>query len=95
MIVVENKTNCCGCHACYNICPHKCISMIEDHEGFVYPFVDQERCINCNRCVDVCPIIQPGHANSTSNAYAAYNTIQSLAIMSDVLLALKRSFVLF
>ena len=37
MINIKNKTNCCGCTACMNICPKKAISMIEDKEGFLYP----------------------------------------------------------
>ena len=29
--------DCCGCEACRQICPVKCIDMIEDEEGFFYP----------------------------------------------------------
>ena len=27
MIVVKNKADCCGCTACYSVCPQKAISM--------------------------------------------------------------------
>ncbi len=56
MITVEDKTKCCGCAACKNICPQKCIQMVADNEGFFYPYVDHERCVGCNLCDKVCPM---------------------------------------
>lgn len=57
MIEIENKIECCGCTACFNICPKKCIEMIPDEEGFLYPRVKKEQCINCGLCSKVCPIL--------------------------------------
>ena len=57
MINVVNKVDCCGCEACYNACPKKCIKMIADKEGFLYPQVDQDNCVNCGLCEKACPII--------------------------------------
>lgn len=56
-IKIEDKELCCGCTACYSICPKKAISMVEDEEGFLYPKVDKEKCINCGLCKKVCPVI--------------------------------------
>lgn len=64
MINIKNKTNCCGCTACMNICPKKAISMIEDKEGFLYPKVDKKKCINCGLCEKICPIINKQQENS-------------------------------
>ena len=44
MIVVKNKADCCGCTACYSVCPKKAISMQQDQEGFLYPFVEIANC---------------------------------------------------
>lgn len=52
---IANVTNCTGCGACQNICPHKAISMIPNHEGFLYPVIDDDKCTNCGICFDVCP----------------------------------------
>lgn len=30
MIQIKNKKDCCGCGACMNACPHKCIDMVPD-----------------------------------------------------------------
>ena len=55
-ILYELKEECCGCTACYSICPREAIRMVEDDEGFQYPVIDKVRCIKCLRCVNVCPI---------------------------------------
>lgn len=55
-ILYERKSDCCGCTACYAICPKGAISMQEDDEGFLYPVINEEVCLNCNQCVKVCPI---------------------------------------
>lgn len=59
MIDINNKKDCCGCSACANVCPKHCISMVEDNEGFLYPKINQDVCINCGLCEKVCPIKNP------------------------------------
>lgn len=60
MIKIEDKTRCCGCSACVNICPKNCISMKKDSEGFLYPVVDLKSCINCGLCENVCQYNKEG-----------------------------------
>lgn len=55
-ILFDKKESCCGCYACYSICPKSAILMVEDENGFVYPKIDSERCIRCHQCVNICPI---------------------------------------
>lgn len=56
-IKIEKNSNCCGCRACENTCPKRAITMIENEEGFLYPNVDEEKCVNCGLCKKICPWI--------------------------------------
>ena len=53
--VYTKKENCCGCTACYSICPKHAISMKPDQEGFLYPIIDASECVGCDLCKKVCP----------------------------------------
>lgn len=57
MISITNKIDCCGCNACGDICPKGAIIFKTDIEGFWYPIVDKNKCIDCGLCDRVCPII--------------------------------------
>ena len=39
-VLYERKQDCCGCTACYAICPKSAIEMKEDEEGFEYPQIN-------------------------------------------------------
>lgn len=59
MIEIKKKEQCSGCGACRNVCPRNCITMVDDAEGFAYPQVNAENCIDCHLCEKVCPILNP------------------------------------
>ena len=48
MITLLHRENCCGCAACEQVCPKRCITLKADSEGFWYPKVNAQICINCN-----------------------------------------------
>ena len=74
MIDIKDKSKCCGCEACSQICPKSCISMIPDEEGFLYPFVDVKECINCGLCKKTCPVNNPTTLSSPKiEVFAAKN----------------------
>lgn len=70
MIDIKNKVDCCGCYACFSVCSHKAISMDADAEGFVYPKVNKENCVQCGLCETVCPILSPRKQVSLKESYA-------------------------
>lgn len=59
MINVAEKSKCSGCYACAQICPKKCITMVSDAEGFLYPNIDTSACIQCGACEKACPVLTP------------------------------------
>ena len=67
---IVNKDECCGCTACYAVCPVGAISMSADQKGFLYPDVDMEKCIGCKLCEDVCDFRAFIPAESKPEAYA-------------------------
>lgn len=54
MIQITNPSDCCGCTACANSCPHNAITMKPDALGFLYPQIDTNNCINCGLCERIC-----------------------------------------
>ena len=73
MLEIINKSNCCGCHACYNACPQNAIIMRKDELGFRSPVIDQEKCIECGLCKKVCPVLNKKKINNQPIAYACIN----------------------
>lgn len=69
MIDIKNKVDCCGCYSCYSICAHNAIAMVADKEGFVYPKVDANKCIDCGMCENVCPISHPREQTSLKDSF--------------------------
>ena len=67
------RSKCCGCGACYNVCPCKCISMYVDSEGFSYPMIDKNRCIDCGLCEKICPVLHPVQIAEKPVVFAAIN----------------------
>lgn len=85
MINIKNKVDCCGCNACGDVCPKQAITFKTDNEGFWYPEVDMEKCIDCHLCEKVCPIISKVDNIERFNepkVFAAYTKDESIRIDS-------------
>lgn len=54
MIKIKDPKDCCGCTACASICAHDAITMEPDVLGFLYPKVDESKCVDCGLCEKVC-----------------------------------------
>lgn len=65
--------DCCGCRSCEQSCPKKCISMKENDEGFIYPKIDNDSCINCGICLKKCPIHNYKYVEKESSVFALVN----------------------
>lgn len=83
MIEIKEKIDCCGCHACASVCPERCISMVSDEEGFLYPKADRSRCIRCNLCEKVCPVLHQALPRRPLQVYASMNKNLSVRLKSS------------
>lgn len=66
-----NLNNCSACTACMNICPKQAIAINPDENGFNYPNIDSEQCIDCGLCVQVCNYQKKNKKTSKKETYAA------------------------
>lgn len=88
MIRIDRKEECVGCGACLDCCPKDAISWQTDIEGFWYPKVDMQRCVDCHLCESVCPVLNADRLNRTNAAagqptvFAAYNTDSVVRVKS-------------
>lgn len=84
MINIIDKEKCTGCSTCYSVCPTNAISFVADNEGFEYPKVNLDKCINCNLCEQNCPlIIQKQNLNNAKpKIYAAWNKDEIIRVNS-------------
>ena len=75
MFTELDKDKCCGCMACYTICPTKAIGIKSDALGFSYPYLaSEDTCINCDKCKKVCVgRVQHDITTNIGNVYCACN----------------------
>jgi len=65
------KEHCCGCGECANICKLSAIKMVKNKQGFLFPKVNNAKCINCGKCVEHCTFNKPIDVLSYSQQYYA------------------------
>lgn len=75
MQLFEQKSACFGCAACEAACPHSAISMVADEEGFLYPSINADLCVDCGLCKEICPVgDSAGIRPATGMAFLAEET---------------------
>ena len=84
MIDTISRMDCTGCKMCKDVCPKEAISYEVNQEGFWYPRVDYDKCIQCGKCVKTCPSLSE-HNNPMAtepDVYAAWALDDSIRLRS-------------
>jgi len=71
--IEDIKKKCTGCMACVDVCSQKCISSVEEKDGFKYSLINKEKCIGCGKCYSVCPIEKYQKQSGDQHLFAAYS----------------------
>lgn len=82
--LLKSKSECCGCRACQNVCSKNAISFKVDENGFLYPNIDETKCINCKQCIGVCHFVDKEYPqlNDPIKCYAAINKDKNILAQS-------------
>lgn len=54
--ICKDRSLCSGCEACANGCAQNAIEMKSDWRGFLYPSINQSKCVDCGLCAKICPV---------------------------------------
>ena len=69
---------CCGCFACGDVCPKSAIKYKKDKDGFLYPYIDETKCINCGKCLKVCPRLNSQKNKFEQKGFVCYSKNESI-----------------
>ena len=78
MLKIDSCSFCCGCASCVQRCPKQCITLKANHEGFFYPVIDKDLCIDCGLCEKGCPVLAHLEEREPLKVYAAINNDEEI-----------------
>ncbi|MBE6464650.1 MAG: coenzyme F420 hydrogenase [Eggerthellaceae bacterium] len=78
IVLFDDASECCGCGACSCICPQQAISMRADESGFVFPVIDEDKCVQCGLCTETCAFQTQAIPNELQEVYVASSAITDI-----------------
>lgn len=72
--ILQLTKTCTGCFACANGCPKDAITLPENYEGFYFPVIDSDKCVDCGLCDKICPQVTDQQAYNAQKAYYGWAT---------------------
>lgn len=72
--ILRLTKTCTGCFACANGCPKDAITLPENYEGFYFPVIDNDKCVDCGLCDRICPQVTEFPTDVMKKAYCGWTT---------------------
>ena len=70
---ISSVRNCYGCMACHDICPRQCIEIKKGKLGHLYPYINEEDCIDCELCIKRCQCESLPKLNAPKRVLASWS----------------------
>ena len=70
--ILEIEETCTGCGGCVSVCAKNALSLKYNEEGFYYPLLDEEKCVDCKFCEKACHVLNNIVPEKPSRNYDAY-----------------------
>lgn len=70
--ILDIKNECTGCGACVSACPNQALNLSYNEEGFYFPKLEIEKCIDCKLCERVCHCLHMNTPLMPSVKYQAF-----------------------
>ena len=84
MIELASNDKCTGCFACEEICKNNAVQKTLGEDGFYYPTIDLNKCVQCGKCRQVCPILNIKEGSTQYlGIYAASSKERSTVLSSS------------
>ncbi len=83
MRIEEIKNVCTACGACASVCPQQCITLPMDAEGFYYPRIAHEKCVQCAKCEQVCHCLNEQDIRAEKHSYYGFSKDESVRTASS------------
>ena len=77
-IELSRGEGCSACGACLAMCPVEAIQMEASAEGFLYPVIQEDKCVRCGKCANVCALRATEERHQPLEAYAAVGSNEDL-----------------
>lgn len=93
---IQNDKLCNGCGLCEAVCVNSAISLIEDSNGYLKPYIDKLKCCNCKICLYSCPnysSIENNNYLQNVFVYMANDTIRYKSSSGGVFGALSQNLI--
>lgn len=80
---LTDELSCTGCSMCVDVCKKGAIRLHINKEGFIFPHIDTDLCVECKQCIAKCPVKNKLQGNAPLRTVVAYSKSNSIYLNSS------------